>query len=122
MSVHDPGLDPARDAVHPDPAQEDPVPTSARPTKIPHLVMALLFLGTAAVWALVVTGSLPPAALPYAFPGLLVLAGVIGLAAVVLGNRRRHDRSAEEKLDPLTGGWSDEDRQTVPLHRPEEYR
>lgn len=118
MSAHDPGLDPG----HPDPAQEDRVPTTTRPTKIPHLVMALLFLGTAAVWALVVTGSLPPAALPYAFPGLLVVAGVIGLAAGVLGSRRRHDRSADEKLDPLTGGWSDEDHQTVPLHRPEEYR
>lgn len=56
--------------------------------KVPHLVLGLLFLGTAATWALLATGVVDADALPYLAPGLLVAAGIVGLAVSVVGGRR----------------------------------
>lgn len=70
--------------------------------KVPHLVLGLLFLGTAATWALLATGVVDADALPYLGPGLLVAAGVVGLAVSVVGGRRdpRSGRVDEHPVQP----------------------
>lgn len=124
--------------------EEAPTMTAPHPdrtVKVPHLVLALLFLGLAAGWALVITGALTLGALPYALPGLLVAAGVVGLVAVAAGRRRsssrapahqsthqpadqapatmdEHDLDETDPSDDLT----DDLEHTAPLHRPEETR
>ena len=57
--------------------------------KVPHLVFALLFLGLAAVWALVVSDVINEDRLPVVAPVLLIGAGVIGLAASLASGRNR---------------------------------
>ncbi|WP_030485158.1 hypothetical protein [Nocardioides aequoreus] len=101
-----------------------------RSVKVPHLVFAVLFLGTALVWLLVATGVLSALAVPYLVPGVLVAAGLLGLVAVVAGARRRdHDRhlghgtvedqpaddepALRDRLDEL-----DDLEPTAPLTRP----
>lgn len=115
--------------------------------KVVHLVMALLFLGVVAAWALAATGALSPTALPYLAPALLVLAGLGGLGATARTARSRRasvtERAPaperdempddhpsdtmdappaptmrlEEQHDPTHDG-----EPTAPLYRPEDHR
>lgn len=60
-----------------------------RTISVPHLIFGLVFLGIAAVWSI---GEASNADLPrtaIGFPAVLVLAGVVGLVAAVVNNRRR---------------------------------
>jgi hypothetical protein len=57
--------------------------------KVPHLVFALLFLGLAGVWALVVSDVINEDRLPVVAPVLLIGAGVVGLAASLASARNR---------------------------------
>ena len=71
-----------------------PRPPADHSVKIPHLVFALLFLGAAAIWALVVTDVITEDRLPVLAPALLIVAGVIGLAVSLASGRNRRQRMA----------------------------
>ncbi len=58
-----------------------------RPVKITHLVFGLAFVGLAGLW-LLGTIAVDPNQLALALPGVLILAGVAGLAATMVNQRR----------------------------------
>jgi hypothetical protein len=77
-----------------------PLPPEDHRVKIPHLVFGLLFLGIAAVWALVAGEVITEDRLTVIIPALLIGAGVIGLAASLASTRNR--RRAHESADAAT--------------------
>jgi hypothetical protein len=105
-------------------------PPVDRSVKIPHLVFGLLFLGVAAVWALVASEAINADRLPILAPAVLIVAGVIGLAVSLASgrNRRRtgpapevaysgYDSSTEsttstEPTDPTNHAVTDDDDHT----------
>ena len=64
-----------------------------RSVKVPHLVFGLLFLGIAGIWALGASDAISGEHLAVLGPAVLILAGVVGLAAS-LANGRNRRRSA----------------------------
>ena len=64
-----------------------PQPPVDHSVKIPHLVFGLLFLGIAAVWALVASEAIDADRLPVLAPAVLIVAGVIGLAVSLASGR-----------------------------------
>lgn len=60
--------------------------------KVPHLVFGLLFLGITGVWALVAADLVTAGGLTYLGPTVLIVAGLIGLAASLAGSRNRRPR------------------------------
>ena len=76
------------DTHHLDAPPTDDVPVD-RSVKVPHLVFGLLFLGAAAIWALVASDVITTDRLAFLGPGVLIVAGVIGLAASLASNRNR---------------------------------
>jgi ABC-type nickel/cobalt efflux system permease component RcnA len=76
-----------------------PLPPEDHRVKIPHLVFGLLFLGVAAVWALVAGEVITEDRLTVIIPALLIGAGVIGLAASLASTRNRR---AHESADAAT--------------------
>ncbi|MGH3508972.1 MAG: hypothetical protein ACRDPI_01935 [Nocardioidaceae bacterium] len=64
-----------------------------------YLVVGVAFLGIAATWALVVSDALPGSSLRFALPLVLVVAGVIGLVAMVIPGSRRGHQDAVPPLD-----------------------
>jgi hypothetical protein len=82
-----------------------PQPADDHSVKIPHLIFGLLFLGIAAVWALVVTEVITEDRLPLVIPALLIGAGAIGLAASLASGRNRRQRqdstSAQQDHEPV---------------------
>ncbi len=85
-----------------------------RSVKVPHLVFGLLFLGVAGIWALGASNAISGEQLAVLGPGVLIVAGVIGLAASLANgrNRRRsnragsaldsHDYATTEPTEPST--------------------
>jgi hypothetical protein len=71
-----------------------PQPPADRSVKVPHLVFGLLFLGVAGIWALGASDAISGEHLAVLGPGVLILAGVIGLAASLANGRNRRRRSA----------------------------
>ena len=71
---------------------QDDVPVD-RTVKVPHLVFGLFFLGAAAIWALVAADVITADRLAVLGPGVLIAAGVIGLAASLANNRNRSRRT-----------------------------
>jgi hypothetical protein len=72
------------------PVAEDWAPSGPRRPSILHLVVGLVFLGLAAVWALAASGQVSSDD-TWVIPGLLVVAGATGLvAALVASVRSRH--------------------------------
>jgi hypothetical protein len=67
-------------------------PPADRTLKVPHLVFGLLFLGFAGLWALGESGAISGDRVTILGPVVLVLAGVIGLAATLAAGRNRHRR------------------------------
>lgn len=59
-----------------------------REFKTAHLVVGLIYLGIAAAWALHASGVVENGA-GYLVPGVLVLAGLVGLIAGFVASRRR---------------------------------
>lgn len=55
-----------------------------------HLVVGLVFLGVAALWALSASGAVGSDD-TWLLPGLLVVAGATGLVAALAGSRRHDD-------------------------------
>ncbi len=75
-------------------AQQQAQPPADHSVKIPHLVFGLLFLGIAVVWALIVSDVITEDRLTVIAPGLLITAGVIGLAASLASTRNRNRNAA----------------------------
>lgn len=71
-------------------------PPADRSVKIPHLVFGLLFLGVAGVWAMVVTDVITEDRLPILAPAVLIVAGVIGLAASLTSTRNGKARKSRQ--------------------------
>ena len=67
-------------------------PPADRSVKITHLVFGLLFLGVAVVWALVVGDVINEGDLAVIAPAVLIVAGVVGLAASLASARNRRNR------------------------------
>lgn len=76
-----------------------PQPPADRTVKVPHLVFGLLFLGVAGIWALGASDAISGEHLAVLGPGVLILAGVIGLAAS-LANGRNRRRQAQVGYQP----------------------
>lgn len=62
---------------------------AARRVKVTHLVVGLVLLGIAGMWALDAAGVAPWTTSRYLAPAVLVVAGLVGLAASLLTGRRR---------------------------------
>jgi hypothetical protein len=80
-------------------------PPADRSVKVTHLVFGLLFLGVAVVWALVVGDVINEDDLVVLAPAVLIVAGVIGLAASLASARNRRNRSTQmydRPADPST--------------------
>ncbi|MGY2873745.1 threonine dehydrogenase-like Zn-dependent dehydrogenase [Marmoricola sp. URHA0025 HA25] len=72
---------------------------SKRPISISHLVFGLIFLGITALWVVGATTDVEAPALALWGPVVLIGAGVVGLAAIVL-NSRTARRTALEDREP----------------------
>ncbi len=78
----------------------EPTPSADHSVKVTHLVFGLLFLGIAGLWALVTGDVVTADRLTYIGPGLLIAAGVIGLAASLASARNRRNRIHGENTTP----------------------
>lgn len=103
------------DYIHPQPPVD-------RSVKVPHLVFGLLFLGIAVVWALVASEAIDADRLPILAPAVLIVAGVIGLAASLASGRNSRRRGPvpwpEQRHDDTTPdhhGANDGDENTEEL-------
>lgn len=71
---------------------ENPVPnntvTKARPLGVVHLIFGLVFTGIAAIWLIGEANDTDLPDMAVAFPAVLIGAGIIGLAAVLINQRR----------------------------------
>ena len=76
-------------------------PPADRTLKIPHLVFGLLFLGFAGLWALGESGAISGEGVTILGPVVLVLAGVVGLAASLAAGRNRHRRERDSYANPV---------------------
>jgi hypothetical protein len=70
---------------------EDSLPTAARRPSVLHLVLGLVFLGLAAIWALAASGTVGSDD-TWLVPALLVVAGATGLVAALAASRRSGGR------------------------------
>ncbi len=85
-----------------------PQPPADRSVKIPHLVFGLLFLGIAGIWALGVSDLISGEQLAILGPGVLIVAGVIGLAASLAnGRNRRRAASTYASTGESTTSYTD---------------
>jgi hypothetical protein len=83
-------------------------PAADRSVKIPHLVFGLLFLGIAGIWALGVSDLISGERLAILGPGVLIVAGVVGLAASLAnGRNRRRAASTYEPTVESTTSYTD---------------
>jgi hypothetical protein len=82
--------------------------------KIGHLVVGLVFLGIAGSWALRSGGAIGDTAIGVLVPVVLVLAGVVGLLATVVGSRRRRRTPL-----PMSQSMSQSLSRSQPETRPE---
>ena len=71
------------------------VPNDTR-VKVGHLVTGLVFLGLAGSWALHQAGVIGDVGVGWLLPAILVVAGVIGLLAMLAGSLRRNRTPAQQ--------------------------
>ncbi len=90
-------------------------PPADRSVKITHLVFGLLFLGVAVVWALVVGDVINEDDLAVIAPAVLIVAGVIGLAASLASARNRRNRDNQMFDRPV-------ETRTTPHRKPRRAR
>jgi hypothetical protein len=70
-------------------------------TDVTSLVLGLVMVGIAAVWALVQTGVLTPDLLPLAIPVLLITVGAVGVAAALVRSRPSEPPLSDTTSAPL---------------------
>ncbi|MBV9831077.1 MAG: hypothetical protein JOZ82_05735 [Marmoricola sp.] len=91
---------------------QDTPPPVDRSLKVPHLVFGLLFLGIAGIWAVGQSGVIAGKDLAVLGPAVLILAGVIGLAASLASgrNKRRalHDGYGSPYADPYADPYAED--------------
>ncbi len=78
--------------------------SARRTTSIPHLVIGLIFLGIAGMWALAATGAVDYDGEKWVLPLVLVIAGAVGLLISLGGafrSSRTRDTTDEEDTSPL---------------------
>ena len=85
-----------------------------RSVKVTHLVFGLFFLGLAGAWALVEAEWINTDSLAVLAPAVLIIAGVIGLAASLASSRNRrsrrtsdHQQEDQQTTYPEQGGYDD---------------
>lgn len=90
-----------------------------RSVKVTHLVFGLFFLGLAGAWALVEADVINTDSLAVLAPGVLIIAGVIGLAASLASSRNRrsrgttdHHQQDDHQTYPEQGGYDDDHEPT----------
>jgi hypothetical protein len=93
-----------------------PQPPADRSVKVPHLVFGLLFLGVAGIWALGAIDAISGEHLAVLGPGVLILAGVIGLAATLANGRNRRRRAVEYRPESNDTATYDTANDTVADH------
>jgi hypothetical protein len=82
-------------------------------TDVTSLVFGLVFVGMAAIWALVQSDLLSLPDLSVVGPAVLVVAGVIGLAATLRGSARsRRPDEPEEHTEPVESAPAAPEEQT----------
>ena len=96
-------------------------PHADRSVKITHLVFGLLFLGVAVVWALVVGDVINADELAVLAPGILIAAGVIGLATSLASARNRRNRDTR-RYDHTTYHQTDQPAEPTLDDHTEEIR
>src|SRR3954454_2831390 len=75
-------------------------PPADRSVKVPHLVFGLLFLGVAGIWALGASDAISGEHLAVLGPAVLILAGVVALAASLANGRNRRRRDIPATYSP----------------------
>ena len=80
------------------PDSRSPEDTVTHPVNVGYLVVGLVFLGIAAVWALQISGVLTAGTLGWLVPAVVMAAGSAGLLATVARGRARRRR--ETHRDP----------------------
>ena len=85
-TAYDPAREPEPGSGTDSGTGREPAPRDRRPSVL-HLVLGLVFLGLAGLWALAVSGAVDSDD-TWLVPGLLVVAGAAGLVAAVAGGRR----------------------------------
>lgn len=91
------------------PATPVPQPPADHSVKVPHLVFGLLFLGVAGIWALGASDVISGEHLAVLGPAVLIIAGVVGLAASLANgrNRRAHTHTTEHTTDQFTDQFTE---------------
>jgi fatty acid desaturase len=81
-------FDPTPEPGDPTPDAQVPAePTAVQRPSVLHLVVGLVFLGLAALWALSASGTVSSDD-TWLLPGLLIVAGAAGLVTALAGGRR----------------------------------
>lgn len=88
----------------------DNTPTKARPLGVVHLIFGLVFSGIAAIWLIGEANDTDLPDMAVAFPAVLIGAGVIGLAATLVNQRRaKAQLAAAPVADTTTANNETED-------------
>ena len=101
-----------------DPTYTQPPAPADRSVKVPHLVFGLLFLGVAGIWALGASDAISGEHLAILGPAVLILAGVIGLAASLANGRNRRRSVPAAYARELRQTTEYADTHHLPHHRP----
>ena len=93
------------------------------PLNVSYLVVGLVFLGLAASWALREAGVIDLAEARWLFPTTLVVAGLVGLAAMTAkglsGSQRATAPQPGEPLSPRPAEQHDQPTTQIPTHEGE---
>ncbi len=81
-------------------------PSGRHPVLVGHLVMGVAFLGLLVVWALIASDTIRGDDVRFLLPVPWVLAGVVGLAALVASDRGRLRRQHAGRLDQAASATS----------------
>lgn len=101
-------------------SENSTTPTTTRPLGVVHLIFGLVFSGIAALWLIGEANDTDTSDLAAGFPAVLIGAGIIGLAAALLNQRRAKAQglavqSAAYVTEPVTEPADHADDDTMKL-------